>query len=62
MKLQKIDNELQILGTVFYMISLGVKDIMKKDLIENPNEYINNMYIDQEIKNDIKLFSKYYKR
>jgi hypothetical protein len=62
MKLQKIDNELQILGAVFYMISLGVKDIMKKDLIENPNEYINNMHIDQEIKNDIKLFSKCYKR
>lgn len=58
----KTDNELQTLGTVFYIMGVSLKDIMKKDLRENPNEYINNMHIDQDIKNDIKLFSKCYKK
>ena len=57
----KKNTEIQTLFNVYNFMGIGLKNIMKDELVNNPLEFLNNIEIkqlNQDIKNDILNFSK----
>ena len=51
------NDEFRMFGDISFVMGIGVKDIMKKELYQNPDNFINECTPD-DIKTDIIRFSK----
>lgn len=39
----KNNEEVQALSTVFFLLGIGIKDEMKKELVKNPERFLDNL-------------------
>ena len=53
----KNNHELRMLGTIFQIMGIGIKDIMKDELYQNPENFLKKD-ISEDIRKDIIRFSK----